>query len=168
MGPGLEHYPDAKKRNSRCLAYEGMVRLMIEHGRHFTALSEETLRETISDYRVVIVPEQDFLDEPTKRCLEQFVQAGGQLILTQSDWDSPIDPEMLALAGVEYVDRRGLAYGYLSTSPPLRLEGGFCACRRCRGPRRCTNTCHRCRRSRGAKSLDMALPHRRPPTASRW
>jgi len=34
-----------------------LVRLMVEHGRHFTALSEERLNEQLATYRVVIVPE---------------------------------------------------------------------------------------------------------------
>jgi hypothetical protein len=122
MGRKLEYSPDPKLRNERTFAYEGLVRLFVEHGRHFTAMSEEVLNEHLADYRVVIVPEQDFLDDQTKRNLEQFVRAGGQLIFTQSDWDVPVDAEMLALAGVSYDGRRELEYGYMGTTPPLVIH----------------------------------------------
>lgn len=125
MGRQLEYFPDSKARNARTMAYEGLVRLMVEHGRHFTAMSEERLNEHLTDYRVVIVPEQDYLSDQTKQNLEQFVQAGGQLIVTQSSWDVPVDEQLLALAGVTYEGRRTLDYGYIGTTPPLLIQGKF-------------------------------------------
>jgi hypothetical protein len=97
----------------------------MEHARHFTALNEQRLVERMAAYRVVILPEQEYLAEQTWNALERFVQDGGKLIVTQSAWGGPVDEQMLRLAGVAYEGQRELDYGYVDSTPPLLLRGKF-------------------------------------------
>lgn len=125
VGPNMEYYPDGKARTQRTLPFSGLTRLMIEHGRHFIAFTEERLAERIGDYRVLIVPEQEYLSDHTKQTLRRYVELGGNLILTHGAWDAPADPEIMELAGITYEDRREPGYGYVDVSPPLMLREAF-------------------------------------------
>lgn len=125
MGPNLEFYPDGKTRTERTLPFSGVTRLMIEHGRHFTAMTEERLCEVAGEYRVIIVPEQEYLAATTKQRLRSFVESGGKLIITHSAWNAPADPDMLAMAGVCFDGKRELNYGYVDLQQPLLLREQF-------------------------------------------
>lgn len=125
MGPRMEYFPDADARKERMKPFEGIVRLFMEHARHFTVLNTETLRRRIGEYAVIVVGEQEFLDEVTKRALVDYVQDGGKLLIIQTGDPDATEPDLLELAGVEYHGHRELPYGYVGVEPPIAMRGRF-------------------------------------------
>jgi putative glycosyl hydrolase-like family 6 (GHL6) protein/glycosyl hydrolase family 42 (putative beta-galactosidase) len=125
MGKEMEFFPDPGVRKERMKSFEGIVRLFMEHARHFTALSAETLQKRIGEYRLIVVGEQEFLDDATKRALTDYVRDGGNLLITQSGDEAGVDKDLLDLAGVEYQRHGELPYGYLGATPPIVMRGRF-------------------------------------------
>jgi hypothetical protein len=123
MGPHLEFFPDSKLRLKRTEPYEGTVRLFTEHARHFTALNAENLQRRMSEYRLVIIPEQEYLTAELRAALAMYVQSGGHLLITQSDSSSTVDRDLLELAGVEYEGHGPLHYAYLDGPDPILIRG---------------------------------------------
>ncbi len=125
MGPDLRYFPDGDARKERMKTFEGSVRLFMEHGRHFTLLNSETMTERAGDYPLVLVPEQEFLPDALKDALRGYVEAGGRLLLTQSEDPDCVDADMLALAGVDYEGHSELDYAYFDLDPPLLTRGRY-------------------------------------------
>jgi hypothetical protein len=125
VGEGLEHFPDAGARKERMKPFEGAVRLFVEHGRHFTGLSAEAFEERGGEYRAVVVPEQDVLPGSTRRWLGEYVEGGGRLLVSQSDWRPAEDPDLMELAGGRYEGHADLPYGYFGEEEPIAVRGRF-------------------------------------------
>jgi len=125
VGKDLALFPDHKARLSRMGAVEGATRLLMEHGRHFTVLNEEALNRNMSNYRLLILPEQQFLADETKRNLAAYVENGGRLLISQATADDEVDQDMLRLAGVRFDGFTSLDYGYLGADTPIIVRGRF-------------------------------------------
>lgn len=125
VGRDRGFFPDYKVRQSRLGAVEGTTRLFIEHGRHFTVLNEETLNRKMNDYRLLILPEQQFLADETKRNLAAYVENGGRLLVSQGTMDDEVDQDVLRLAGVRFDGFTSLDYGYLGADTPIVVRGRF-------------------------------------------
>ena len=125
MGPALEYFPSADLRVKRMAPFQGLARMFMEHAGHYTALPAERLCQCIDDYRLVIVPEQEYLDANTRRALIEFISRGGAVLYTQADNAGTIDLEMLALAGLDYHGQQSLPYSYIALDEPLLLPAHF-------------------------------------------
>lgn len=125
VGSRLEFFPDAAARKERMKPFEATARLFMEHSRHYTALGTHRLPAKLSDYRLLVLPESEFLDAATRRMLADYVEAGGRLLISQAAWDAEPDGDLLALAGVTYEGRTELGYGYFGTEPPLMVRVPF-------------------------------------------
>jgi hypothetical protein len=125
MGADLRYFPDGKARQDRLKPLEGVARLFMEHGRHYTVQTEPRLRRRLDDYRLVVLPELEFLEPQTVDALTTWVHNGGQLILTQAPDPANLDPALLDLAGVHVHELRKLPFGFAGISPPLLLRGRF-------------------------------------------
>ncbi len=125
IGDDMRYFPDAAARADRLLPYEGAIRMFMENSRHLTALNEERLQERIADYKLVIVPETEFLSPELKQTLFNFVENGGRLLITQSGDESQIDRDILDFAGVETVGHTEAEYGYFEWpgNGPILLRG---------------------------------------------
>lgn len=84
VGSNLEFFADNKTRKTRIDPFEGVSLLFSMHGRHYTAHNTTTLRARIGDYRLVILPEVEYLDSATKAVLHDYVTNGGRLLITQA------------------------------------------------------------------------------------
>jgi len=124
VGDNMQFYAEPRTRRERSEAFEGVSRMLMEHGRHYTALAEHTLNARVGDYRLVIVPEQEFLSEQTIETLTGYVEAGGRVLITQATEGTP-DPRLLELAGVEFDGLTGPDYGYVDAEPPVVIRGKF-------------------------------------------
>jgi len=127
MGSDLRYFPDADARKERLEPYTGVAQLFMEHARHYTALNAETLRRRIGEYRLVILPETDFLDAETRAALFDFVRGRGRLLVTQSEDEALVDRELLDFAGVTYEGHGELDYGYFGVEEgePILARGRF-------------------------------------------
>jgi hypothetical protein len=125
VGGQRQFFPDPGTRDSRMGAVEGASRLLTEYGRHFTVLNEEALNRSIGDYRLLILPEQQFLADETRRNLARYVEEGGKLLISQATMDEEVDGEMLGLAGVRFDGFTGVDYGYLDGETPIVVRGRF-------------------------------------------
>jgi len=105
--------------------FEGAAGLLIEHGRHFTAMNEEALPESIDDYRLIIVPEQEELPRELVGGLESYVRGGGRLLITQSGADGGVDEGLLELAGLRFSGFASTDYGYVGARTPVAVRGRF-------------------------------------------
>jgi hypothetical protein len=113
MGPDLRFFPDAKQKAERLKPYEGAARLFMEHARHYTGLSAETMLRRLGAYRLAIVPEQEFLGDALPAALARFVRRGGALLVTQSPTPDGLCPALLELAGIDVAGFTELEYGYV-------------------------------------------------------
>jgi hypothetical protein len=127
MGPDLRFYPDSDTRKKRMENFEGVVRMFIEHGRHFTGLNVERFVECGSDYRALIVPEQEFLDQQTKAALQSYAENGGKLLVSVTGEPEAVDADILTLAGVELTGEDCGHYSHIDTAPPTLVRGHFTA-----------------------------------------
>lgn len=127
MGPDLRYFPDPKARTERTEPLGGVAQMFMEHARHYTALSAQVLNERIGEYRLVILPETDFLGAATKASLFDFVRSGGALLVTQSEREDLVDRELLEFAGVAYEGHSDLEYGYFARPglEPIAARGRF-------------------------------------------
>jgi hypothetical protein len=105
--------------------FRGAAHLLSAHGRHFTALNEDRLAEAVSDYRLVIAPEQQELPAGLIEKLDAYVRTGGRLLITQSDADDGVDEGLLGLAGLGFREFTALKYGYVGADRPVILRGRF-------------------------------------------
>ena len=55
-------------------------KMLMQSGFHYNILNEKTLLENISDYKVVILPDQRYISSELADALEKFVRNGGGLI----------------------------------------------------------------------------------------
>lgn len=112
MGDELQFFPEPNTRKERAEAFEGVSRMFMHHARHYTALGTDALRKRATDYPVVIIPETEFIDSDTVAALTSYVNAGGSLLITQSEDPDQVNNDMLELAGVSYEGHSELYYGY--------------------------------------------------------
>ena len=125
VGSNLEFFADTKARKARIEPFEGVSLLCSMHGRHYTAHNATTLRARAGDYRLVILPEVEFLDAATQAALRDYVTNGGRLLITQSPAPAGVDADLMALAGVRFERFSDLAYGYLDGAEPIRVGAPF-------------------------------------------
>jgi hypothetical protein len=117
VGPDLRYFPDADAREERGFAYRGASEMLTQWGRHFTGLGEDRLIERANDYRLLIVPEQEFLRADVAAALRDYVERGGNLLVTQAAGVEPV-PEMLELAGVAADGFTEADHGYFASPGP--------------------------------------------------
>ncbi len=125
VGDDLQFFPQAKERQDRQDGYTGTYRVLKDNGIHFTALCAENLLKRISEYKVIILPEQEYLDDATTQAIEEWVQEGGRLLLSQPVKDQRFDPAILSLAGVEGIDFPDLDYGFFDGDKPFHFRSQF-------------------------------------------
>jgi len=124
VGDNMQFYAEPRTRGRRGEAVEGASRLLMEHGRHFTVLGEHTLNREIGKYRLLIVPEQEFISEKTLETLAGYVEGGGRVLVTQAAGETP-EARLLELAGVAFEGFTGPEYGYVAGEPPVVIRGKF-------------------------------------------
>jgi hypothetical protein len=125
VGDDLQFFPQAKERQDRQDRYAGTYRVLKDNGIHFTAISTDTLKKRISEFKVVILPEQEYLDNETVQTLETWVQDGGKLLVSQPVKDERFDPAIMSLAGVEGIDFPELDYGFFGSGKPFHIRSRF-------------------------------------------
>jgi hypothetical protein len=130
VGPDLRYFPDSEARRARSFPYRGASELLITWGRHFTGLNEDRLAERARDYRLIIIPEQEFLRDDVADALRDYVEDGGRLLVTQSAEAEPV-PEMLDLAGVEVDGFTDANLGYFPGDPDVLQRSPFARIRPC-------------------------------------
>ncbi|NLF38357.1 hypothetical protein GX586_02860, partial [bacterium] len=125
MGDRLQFFPDPAARKERAEPFEGASRMFMHHARHYTAISTATLERRKGDYRVIIVPETEYLNDTTMDALEQYVKNGGALLVTQSPNEAGVSTRLLALAGVKHEGVSPLNYLYFEVTggEPLSANG---------------------------------------------
>ncbi|MFW6189256.1 MAG: alpha-L-fucosidase [Planctomycetota bacterium] len=123
-GPDLRYFPDYEERQRRGLAYRGASEMLTRRGRHFTGLNEDALVERAGDYRLIVVPEHEFLRDDVKGALREYVEGGGCLLITQSAGAEPV-PEMLQLAGVAVEGYTEADHGYFAGDRPVLQRTPF-------------------------------------------
>jgi hypothetical protein len=103
----------------------GAHKMLVEEHAQFGILNSETLVETLSDYRALILPEQRILNGTECEAIRRFVEAGGALIATgdtgtRDEANQPLDNFALAdVLGVRFAGRADTRRAYLRA----RLEG---------------------------------------------
>ncbi len=125
VGPAFERFALPEERKMRMQAVEGASRLLTEHARHFTVLSEEALCEKIGEYRCVIVPEQEILAPETVEAIDAYARSGGRVLLSQPTFAENADLYTYGLAGVRCEGLTELEYGYVGVEPPFHVRGRF-------------------------------------------
>ena len=68
----------SKKFNS----INGINRIMIEGNIHFDIISEDTLKNRLNQYKLLIVPDQAYISGDNQKLIREFVSNGGRLIAT--------------------------------------------------------------------------------------
>ena len=61
---------------------QAAYKMLMESGFHFNILDEETLLKNLDHYKLVILPDQRYIDDRLAEGLERFVRNGGGLIAT--------------------------------------------------------------------------------------
>jgi hypothetical protein len=125
MGDQLQFFPDHTARRERSEAFEGVSRLCMQHARHYTALGTERLLQTMHDYRLVILPETEYLEAETVAALQRYVEAGGNLLITQAAAPAGVCNALLAWAGVTLHGFSQRDYGYFARpdAEPIAARG---------------------------------------------
>ncbi len=124
VGPDLRFFPNAEERRRRGSAYRGASELLTTWGRHFTGLSEQALVQRGSDYRLIIVPEHEFLRDDVAAALRDYVEDGTYLLVTQSAGAEPI-AELLELAGIRVDGFTEADHGYFDGEPDVLQRSPF-------------------------------------------
>ena len=130
VGSKYEYFPDADERNNRLHPLKAISSIFIHHARHYTAINTAVLMERLSEYKLLILPEVDFLDAEAKLLIQLFVENGGRLLIIQSGNAVPVDMDLLQLAGAEYHGRADINYEYIAhqsagVSDPVLVRGRF-------------------------------------------
>jgi hypothetical protein len=127
MGERLQFFPDSEARKKRAEPFEGVSRMFMHHARHYTALSTANLLRRAAEYRLVIVPETEYLNTATVSALRDYVTSGGTLLLTQSESEAGLNRELLDLAGVKHEGFSELGYCYFERpgAEPAAARGRF-------------------------------------------
>ncbi len=128
VGDKNQFFPDMNIRKERQRQFSAIANMFRNRGHHYTALNEDTLKERIFEYKLVILPEIDYLDEELKELLKQYVERGGKLLIVQSDGE--MEYNISELAGVKFERKTELNYGYISykkagISDPVMVRSAF-------------------------------------------
>jgi hypothetical protein len=78
----LEWHRDESLAARYCDGLKGVVKMLIESGRHFDVLSEEVLQRRIQEYRTVVLADTRCLGVDTTKVLRSFIRDGGFLVAT--------------------------------------------------------------------------------------
>ncbi|TFH03933.1 MAG: hypothetical protein E4H09_04420, partial [Spirochaetales bacterium] len=128
MGDKLQFFPYPKLRQDRMAPFEGASRMFMHHARHYTSIRTQTLAREVDKYKLVIVPETEFLEDETVARLTAYVESGGRLLITQSpSEEAGVHPGLLDLAGVELECFSPLNYCYFGDLPEPAAAGGHSA-----------------------------------------
>ena len=76
LGRDLRWFPEAETRHKRAGPIEGAARLFGTRGRHATLLGRERLIERLDDYRLLILPDVEQLDETLLTRLGEWIERG--------------------------------------------------------------------------------------------
>ncbi len=98
---------------------KGATKMLLEGGRHFDILTEDSFRERTSEYRVVIFPDTACLQNDTESAAQTFVQNGGCLIasgptsLFETDGQRRDEFGLSDLLGIEYQGESEFSVDYI-------------------------------------------------------
>ena len=95
VGSRFEIFPDNKKRSDRIRQFKAIANILVNNARHYTAMNSENLREKIDNYRLLILPEVDYLGSETIETVKRFV--GGKPIIIQSDNKDDVNLDVFEL-----------------------------------------------------------------------
>ena len=60
----------------------GLHKILLESGIHYNIVNEKTLLESIDNYKLIILPDQRYIEAELLNALKKFVENGGSLIAT--------------------------------------------------------------------------------------
>jgi len=115
VGGHNEYFPDLEMRKQRIVPMTSFAQIMRNRSRHYTPLNTDNLKRRMFEYKLVVLPEADFLDSAMKTLLFQYVENGGKLLIFQSGSKDIMDEDILNLAGVTFQKFSDLDYGYIHT-----------------------------------------------------
>jgi hypothetical protein len=130
VGPRNEYFPDGVERENRLRPLKAISGILIHHAKHYTAINTDVLKKRLSEYKLLILPEIDFLDADAMGMIRLFVENGGKLLVIQSGSDVPAGLDLLELAGAGYHGRSEIGYGYIAKQSagipdPVLVRGRF-------------------------------------------
>lgn len=92
----------------------GAHKLLLECNLHFDILNEEKLANSISNYSLVIVPEQMNLPETLIEKIKSYVKSGGKLLLSYDSSKEDLEAQWInELLGVSLKSKESLKFGYI-------------------------------------------------------
>ena len=130
IGARKEFFPDHAERENRLRPLKAISDIFIHHARHYTAVNTEMLMKHLSSYKLLVLPEVDFLDREAVSHIRTFVESGGNLLIIQSGNSVPVQLDLLDLAGVQYGEPASSGYAYIANesagvSDPILVRGKF-------------------------------------------
>lgn len=125
MGDRLQFFPQPGLRQERMAPFEGASRMFFHNARHYTAISTQTLARELDRYRMLIVPETEFMEDETVERMDRFVRDGGKLLVTQSsEREMGVNTKLLELCGVTLEGFSPLTYTYFGELPEPNAASG--------------------------------------------
>jgi len=130
VGAHNEFFPDLELRKQRTVPMTAMAQVLRDRARHYTPLNTDNLKRRLLEYKLIVLPECDYLDAEMIQLLTQFVENGGKLLIVQSATKDGLDPALLQLAGVTFKAYADLEYGYIEkqsagNADPILVRGKF-------------------------------------------
>lgn len=139
VGTDLKYFPELEIRTNRTRQFSGIAKMMIDYAKHYTALNEELLEESLQNYKLLILPEIDFISENLKERIKQFIYDGGSLLIIQNSYYPHIDQDIMSMAGVAYTGRSESGYSYLENTEneqhPILIRGNHAIVKAANGTR---------------------------------
>lgn len=128
VGPDFEYFPDYQARTERARGFRGISSYCMHRAVHYTAVNKDVLKQRLGDYRLLILPESEFLDGEARAAIAAFVERGGKLMIVQNCHLAHMDGALLDLAGVEYLGQTEAGYSYIGNqaggiADPILVRG---------------------------------------------
>lgn len=114
VGPDFEYFPEYEVRTARIRQFKGVAGIFSNNAVHYTAVNTDVLQSRLQEYKLLVLPEVDFLGEAIKAKIKDFVEKGGKLLIVQNSYLNHTDKDILELAGVEHTGMSERDYSYIS------------------------------------------------------
>lgn len=114
VGPNFEYFPDYKGRTERMRQFKGVAKFFINHAMHYTAINMDMLKCCLQNYKLLILPETDYIDQDAKAAIMAFVEKGGKLLMIQNCHLYNMDKDLMGFAGVNYLKHSEAHYSYIA------------------------------------------------------
>lgn len=154
LGQDNEYFSLAETRLRRLRSVLGAEALLSQSGCHFVIVNEHRLLDCLAQCRLLVLPEQEFLDEKTVVAIQEFVRQGGKLLISQRHSRADLGSRLFDLVGATVKDfttantspvNGSVCYSYIDGDPVLVIYGamaitekqtaaGLCAARQIRYP----------------------------------